>query len=174
MLAASCFKTISCKFKLPTANRIIISCNPIDTSYEIICAEERKAPKKAYFELLDQPAKITPYTFKEEIAKIAKIPKFKFAYTTFSSNGINAHKNKLNNNVKIGANVNNKLLAFDGVKGSLINNFKASANGCRKPKIPTILGPLRYCNEPIIFLSSNVKKATKINIGTIKIIYFIR
>jgi hypothetical protein len=30
----------------------------IDTSYEIICAAERSAPKKAYFELLDHPAKM--------------------------------------------------------------------------------------------------------------------
>lgn len=117
---------------------------------------------------------MTPYTFKEEIAKIAKIPKFKFAYITFSSNGINAHKNKLSNNVKIGANVNNKLFALDGTRGSLINNFKASANGCKKPKTPTIFGPRRYCSEPIIFLSNSVKKATKSNIGTIKIKYFIR
>ena len=30
----------------------------IETSYDIICAAERKPPKNAYFELLDQPAPI--------------------------------------------------------------------------------------------------------------------
>jgi len=36
----------------------VIIVNPIATSYEIIWAAERNAPKKAYFELLDQPAMI--------------------------------------------------------------------------------------------------------------------
>lgn len=54
-----CAITISFKFKDPDnkiTDTIVI---PIETSYEIICAAERKAPKKAYFELLDQPAIIT-------------------------------------------------------------------------------------------------------------------
>jgi hypothetical protein len=38
----------------------VIKITPMETSYEINCAAERKAPKKAYFELLDQPAKIIP------------------------------------------------------------------------------------------------------------------
>ena len=62
------------KLKLPVnkiAGNIV---KPIETSYEIICAAERKAPKKAYLELLAQPPKIMPYTFKEDIAKINKIP----------------------------------------------------------------------------------------------------
>jgi hypothetical protein len=38
----------------------VINITPIETSYEIIWAADRNAPKKAYFELLDQPAIITP------------------------------------------------------------------------------------------------------------------
>lgn len=34
--------------------------NPRETSYETICAVERKAPKKAYLELLDHPDIIIP------------------------------------------------------------------------------------------------------------------
>jgi hypothetical protein len=34
--------------------------NPIETSYEIIWAAERKAPKNGYFELLDHPAIMIP------------------------------------------------------------------------------------------------------------------
>jgi hypothetical protein len=52
---------------------IDIKIKPIDTSYDIICADERIAPKKAYFELLDQPDKITPYTANDETANINKI-----------------------------------------------------------------------------------------------------
>jgi hypothetical protein len=39
---------------------IAINIKPIDTSYDIICADDLIAPKKAYFELLDQPDNITP------------------------------------------------------------------------------------------------------------------
>ena len=39
----------------------------IDTSYEIICETERRAPNNAYLELLAQPAKSIPYTLHDEI-----------------------------------------------------------------------------------------------------------
>lgn len=52
--------TMSMKFNDPTQISIVINIKPIETSYEIICAELRNAPKKAYFELLDQPDIITP------------------------------------------------------------------------------------------------------------------
>lgn len=41
-----------------------------------------------------------------------------------------------------GANKNRNLLLLSGII-SFINNFKPSANGCNKPKIPTKEGPLR-------------------------------
>jgi len=52
--------TISIKFSEPTQNKIAIKIKPKLTSYEIIWAALRIAPKKAYFELLDQPDKMTP------------------------------------------------------------------------------------------------------------------
>jgi hypothetical protein len=52
--------TISIKFNEPTQNKDDININPIETSYETICAALRIAPKKAYFELEAQPDKITP------------------------------------------------------------------------------------------------------------------
>ena len=55
-----CACTISVKFKEPDNNIIGKTTNPIETSYEIICAAERKAPKNAYFELLAHPAIIIP------------------------------------------------------------------------------------------------------------------
>lgn len=50
--------TISVRLKEPahkTTGKII---KPNATSYDIIWAAERSPPKNAYFELLDQPAKI--------------------------------------------------------------------------------------------------------------------
>lgn len=51
---------ICCKSKDPQHKTSVNIINPIDTSYETICAVERNAPKKAYFELLDQPDSIIP------------------------------------------------------------------------------------------------------------------
>jgi hypothetical protein len=51
---------MSTKFKDPTQNNAPIRIRPIETSYETIWAALRIAPKKAYFELLDQPDNITP------------------------------------------------------------------------------------------------------------------
>jgi hypothetical protein len=53
---------------------IVTIIKPIDTSYDIICAADLNAPKKAYFELLDHPDRRIPYTLSEDIAKIYKIP----------------------------------------------------------------------------------------------------
>lgn len=52
---SDCAKTISEKLKDPAHTKTDIIINPIDTSYEIICATERKAPKNEYFELLAHP-----------------------------------------------------------------------------------------------------------------------
>lgn len=65
------------RFKVPESKHTGNIVRPIDTSYEILCAAERSAPKKAYFELLAQPALMIPYTFKEEIARRNKTPRFK-------------------------------------------------------------------------------------------------
>jgi hypothetical protein len=54
-----CCKTISVKLKLRDNKITLTIVTPNETSYKIICAAERTAPKKAYFELLDHPAIIT-------------------------------------------------------------------------------------------------------------------
>ena len=41
---------------------------PIESSYEIICAEERTPPKNGYFEFEDHPAMTMPYTEIDVIA----------------------------------------------------------------------------------------------------------
>ncbi len=65
-----CPSTTVEKFSDP--ERIIrdTSVAPRDTSYEILCAAERRPPRKAYLELLDQPAIITECTLSDDRAKI--------------------------------------------------------------------------------------------------------
>lgn len=142
---------------MPTHTITDIRIKPIDTSYDIICAALRTAPKNAYLELLDQPDKITPYTAKPETAKINNTLMLTLAKKPNELSGKTDQFNRLIKNVKIGANIKLNVLAFVGITASLINNFKPSANGCNRPKKPTELGPKRCCIAPIILRSANVK-----------------
>src|ERR1051325_7852228 len=58
--------------------------SPIATSYETICALERKPPSNAYFELDDQPARINASTPTLETAKTSSRPIFTSAITAQS------------------------------------------------------------------------------------------
>jgi len=49
-----------CRLKDPQHTTIVAITKPIETSYDTICAVDLKAPRKAYFELLDQPEIIIP------------------------------------------------------------------------------------------------------------------
>merc|ERR1712146_282512 len=49
-------KTISDRFREPAHKITQIMIKPIETSYDTICAADRRHPKNAYLELLDQPA----------------------------------------------------------------------------------------------------------------------
>lgn len=95
---------------------------------------ERRAPKNAYFELLDQPDNKIPYTLNEDMVKRYNIPKFILAKTVPSENGITAQPTKLNTNVITGAKKKRVILAEVGKVVSLTNNFNPSANGCKSPK----------------------------------------
>lgn len=46
---------------------------------------------------------------------------------------------------RIGAVINSIEEDVRGRRGSLINSFMASANGCSSPNGPTTFGPLRSC-----------------------------
>jgi hypothetical protein len=125
--------TISFKFKDPDNNITDIIVIPIETSYEIICAAERSAPKNEYLELLDQPAIITECTLNDEIAKTYNKPIFKFANANPSPKGITSHPAKDNPNVNTGAKT--KIIIFEllGNTVSFKNNFKPSAKACNSP-----------------------------------------
>lgn len=162
-----CALTISFKFKDPDNKITEIIVIPIETSYEIIWAAERSAPKKAYFELLDHPAIITEWTLNEEIAKIYNSPIFKFANANPSPKGTTIHPAKDKANVNTGANIKIIILELFGKIVSFRNNFKPSAKGCNSPKNPTIFGPWRRCTAANTCLSIKVKYATAINTGKI-------
>src|SRR5690349_16563513 len=66
-----------------------INDNPIATSYETICALERKPPSSAYFELDDQPARINASTPTLETASTSNKPMLTSPITAQSGpNGI--------------------------------------------------------------------------------------
>jgi hypothetical protein len=102
-------------FKDPTLIRTVIITRPSETSYEIICAAERMAPRNAYFELLAHPASMIPYTAKQDVANKYKIPTLISAMTTPSAKGMTAQAAKLNPKVRIGAKINKVLLAADAL-----------------------------------------------------------
>ena len=66
----SCDRTISVKFADPVHLNTDTTINPMDTSYQTICAADRNDPKKAYFEFDDHPEIMIPYTDKDEIANL--------------------------------------------------------------------------------------------------------
>lgn len=68
-------------------------------------------PKKAYFELADQPANKIPYVDSEDTANMYNIPKFKSAIVRPGLYGTTAYPNSENINVIIGPKKNNIKLA---------------------------------------------------------------
>ena len=67
---SSCARTIPDKFPVPAHINTDTTMNPIETSYDTICAADRNAPKNEYFEFDDHPAIIIPYTANDEIANL--------------------------------------------------------------------------------------------------------
>src|ERR1051326_1144050 len=67
-----------------------INDSPIATSYETICALERKPPSSAYFEFDDQPARINASTPTLETANTSNKPMFTSAITDRKSTRLNS------------------------------------------------------------------------------------
>ena len=138
-------------------------------SYEIIWEADRIDPKNEYFELLAHPENMIPCTPKEEIANKNKTENGNSNIEWFGLKGINNQSNKVIKNEKTGAKKNMKILELEVYNNSFPINFKASANGCKIPNIPTIFGPLLLWILLITLRSNNVKNAIH-NIINIKII----
>lgn len=77
------------------------------------------------------------------MARINKIPKFKLASGWGIGKGIHRLRARVSDSV--GAIMNRDVEVARGRKGSLMNSFIASANGCRVPYGPTMFGPFRNC-----------------------------
>src|ERR687889_672957 len=61
---------------------------PIATSYETICADERRPPRSAYFEFEDHPARMSASTPTDEIERTRSSPMFTSVITPqFGANG---------------------------------------------------------------------------------------
>src|ERR1700709_615125 len=67
----------------------------------------------------------------------------------------------------IGPRKNRIILACVGDTYSFNKSLSASANACRRPYQPTILGPNLLCILAIVFLSATVTKATVRRTGTV-------
>ena len=55
-----CARTMSVRFSEPAQSSTVIMTKPIETSYDTICAAERRAPRNGYFEFEAQPAMMMP------------------------------------------------------------------------------------------------------------------
>lgn len=124
------------------------------TSYEIVCATLRSAPRRAYFLFDVHPAASTVYTFSLEIHRNIRIP-YGRKYDA-DDIGNSDHRIMARRSLIIGAIRNGDILASFGLDCSFRNSFSASARGCGRPIIPTLFGPLRVWKYPSIFRSSRV------------------
>src|SRR5690606_36743390 len=83
------------------------------------------------------------------------------------NSGITAKPRREKTKVITGPNQKNIKFACVGETFSFNINFNASANACKVPQTPVILGPNLLCILPIAFLSATVTKATAIKTGRI-------
>src|SRR6185369_13653560 len=115
-----------------------ISESPIATSYETICALDRRPPSNAYFEFDDQPASINASTPTLETASTSNKPIFTSAITAQSGpNGITEKTMNADATAIYGAKKKIQRSAFSGTKSSLVSNFRPSAIGWSSPHGPT-------------------------------------
>lgn len=77
------------------------------------------------------------------MARINNIPKLRLMRGCGIGRGI--HRLSASVRDRVGAIMNSDIEVVRGRMGSFINSFMASANGCRMPYGPTMLGPLRNC-----------------------------
>jgi hypothetical protein len=125
------------------------------------------APRKAYFELLDQPEKITVCTLKVPTIKNTKSTYSNSTSEKLSEPGTRHQKNNVKNNIKKGDAIKIAELELEVENISFKNSFNPSATGCKRPCSPVSSGPLRLCELAITLRSTNVTTAIVNNNGTI-------
>ena len=121
------------KFRVPEKISRETSVAPSETSYEILWAAERSPPRKAYLELLDQPALITECTLSDEMAKIYSSPSRKSAILAPSASGKTLHPALARPNVNTGDSIKINVLELFGSIDSFRNSLSPSASGWKRP-----------------------------------------
>src|SRR5262245_39834797 len=104
------------------------SAKPIAISYATICAAERIAPRNAYFEFADQPARMMPYAPKPASASTYSTPASMLATENPGQSEITAHAANAGVNDSSGAPTNRKRFDRDGTTTSLNRSLNTSAN----------------------------------------------
>jgi hypothetical protein len=127
----------------PTININGSKISPNLTSYEIAWATARSAPKRAYLEFEAHPAPKMAYT--ESLENVIINNNDKVILTPDLFTDATLHKRIAKKKNSGGAKIKNRGLDLEGIKFSLINSFSPSAKGCKRPRGPTRLGPLRNC-----------------------------
>src|SRR5439155_2888194 len=150
----ACRATISEVDIVPALMNTATMDSPIDTSYEIICADDRSAPSSGYVDPDAHPASTTPYTPIDEQASTSNtatgmsvscsgdsVPKIRTdGPNGITENAVNAHTAEM-----IGAKKYTTLSAARGMMSSLKASFSPSASDCSSPNGPTRFGPGRTC-----------------------------
>lgn len=126
----------------------------IDTSYEMVCAIPRNAPRRAYFEFEHQPAINVVYTFILDTHRKYNTPYIRNEDGLECGNRIHNIRDRIS--PRIGANMYGDIFAGVGFLCSLVNSLMASANGWGRPINITLFGPFRNWKYPRNFRSINV------------------
>src|SRR4029078_9675860 len=71
--------TMALRLSEPAQSSTLMMTKTIETSKETICAADLSAARKAYFEFDAQPAMMTPYTCKLDMAKMNRTPTLRSA-----------------------------------------------------------------------------------------------
>src|SRR5262245_344885 len=136
-----CASTISRRLKLPASATTPISDRPMNTSYEIICTDERKPPSNAYLLCDDQPPSITAYTTSPAIAKKKSRPSSNDETPQTGVNGTRPNASNIRPIASAGASMKVNLSTNGGVQSSLKKILIMSAATCVTPNGPTRFGP---------------------------------
>src|SRR5690606_35989857 len=99
----------------PETSKTVSMAKPMASSHEIICAEARMAPSKAYLELDAQPATITPYTPSDVTAMMYSRPALTLESTSSGLKGITAQAASAGISVTTGASKNSTLFDWAGI-----------------------------------------------------------
>jgi hypothetical protein len=135
------FSEINKISRLLGISKALTRISDILTSYEIVCATPRRAPRSAYLEFEHQPPMKMAYTLVLEIHRKNRIPDV--IKKDWEAWGNKIQSIKARDNLKLGATINGKMLDIVGFVCSFKKSLIASAKGTGNPNKPGLLGPFR-------------------------------